>query len=58
MTTFDTGIDPGFGSVFADNFVDNSLLFNSNAGLMEPMSPKSRLDLQALFAQVRTMHNQ
>jgi hypothetical protein len=57
LGTFDAGMDPGFGSVFSDNFVDGSILFNSNAGLMEPMSPKSRLDLQALFAQVRTTHN-
>nr|WHS04493.1 transcription factor [Phaeosphaeriaceae sp. CF-150626] len=42
LTSFDPGIDHGFGSVFADNFVDSSLLFKSN-------------DLQALFTQNTTM---
>jgi hypothetical protein len=53
LTSFDPGLDHGFGSVFADSYVDNTFLFDSNAGVLEPMSPKERLDLHALFTQVR-----
>ena len=57
LTSFNPGFDQDFNAVFSDNLVDGALLFGSNAGVMEPMSPKGRLDLQALFAQVSVIQN-
>lgn len=57
LTSFNSGLNQGFDAVFPDDFVDDPLIFDSDAGVTESMSPKCRIDLQALLAQVSVIQH-